>query len=137
MEKTFEEHAVLDVRAVCSRTSLTMEELLKEFVVYVATTYIKRYGRQLLVKVLSCEREACNAHDDCNAVAVKVTGTTDIVGHLSWKVSRVCSLFLKEHIDITARFTSSYVLHIYHVQHLQTVKFRCGKHFVTLIFVAV
>ena len=32
-------------------------------------------------EVLSCERKARNAHDDRNAVAVKVTGTTDIVGH--------------------------------------------------------
>ena len=68
---------------------------LKEFVVCTNTTYIKRYERQLLEKYLSCEKEARNAHDDRNDVAVKVTGTTDIIGHLPWKVSRVCSLFLK------------------------------------------
>ena len=44
-------------------------------------------------EVLSCEREARNAHDRYD-VAVKMTGTTDIVGHLPWKVSRVCLLFL-------------------------------------------
>ena len=44
-------------------------------------------------EVLNCERKAHNAHDRY-AVAVKVTGTIDIVKHFSRKVSRVCLLFL-------------------------------------------
>ena len=56
--------------------------------------HIKKYGRQLLIKLLSCEREACNVHDRY-AVAVKMTGTTDNVGHFPWKESRVCLLFLR------------------------------------------
>ena len=59
-------------------------------------------------EVLSCEREACNAHDRY-AVAVKVTGTTDIAGHLPRNVSKVCSFLLKDRVDITARFTSTYM----------------------------
>ena len=42
---------------------------------------------------LACEREAHNAHD-YYAVAVKRRGTTCIIRHLSWKLSRLCSLFL-------------------------------------------
>ena len=80
---------------VCVIERVLLWRNLKEFVVhvYVAITHIKRYGRQLFGEVLSCEREACNAHDHYD-VAVKMTGTTDIVGHLPRKVSRVCLLFL-------------------------------------------
>ena len=49
-------------------------------------------------KVLSYEGEARNAHDRY-AVAVKVTGITDIVGHLPRKVSRACLLFVKVRTD--------------------------------------
>ena len=41
---------------------------------------------------LACEREPHNAHDRY-AVAVKRSGIT--ICHLPWKLSRLCSLFLR------------------------------------------
>ena len=73
-------------------TRVLLWRSLKELVVQTENMLINRYGRQLLARYC-CEKEACNAHD-CYAVAVKVTGTTDIVGHLPWKLSRVCLHFL-------------------------------------------
>ena len=44
-------------------------------------------------EVLMCEREPHNVQDRC-AVAVKKAGT--VIGHLPQKLSRVCSLFLRQ-----------------------------------------
>ena len=93
MLKIFEQHAVLDMLAACDRASLTMEELERACCICGHHVY-KEIWEAAVGEVLSCERKARIAHDRY-AVAVKVTGTTDIVGHLPWKVSRVCSLFLR------------------------------------------
>ena len=76
------ERAISDVRAACDCMSFILWRSLKEFGVY------KEIWKAAVGKVLTCEREACNAHDRY-AVAVKMTGTTDsvawpladIVGH--------------------------------------------------------
>ena len=73
--------------------SLTMEERvlirrsLKEFAtLYICGHHIYKEIREAAVgEVLSCKMEARNAHHRC-VVAVKVTGTTNIVGHLPRKV---------------------------------------------------
>ena len=63
----------------------------KDAVVFEATTCTKSSGRQVLGEVLTCEREPDNASDRYT-VAVKKEGT--VVGHLSQKLTSVCSLFL-------------------------------------------
>ena len=50
---------------------------LKEFVVYAATTYCWQ-STTAVGEVLSCAREVHSAHN-CYAVAVKMTGTANIV----------------------------------------------------------
>ena len=71
---------------------------LNEFVVYAATTAVG--------EVPSYEKETHNAHDRY-AVAVKVTGTTDIVGHLPRKLSNVRSLFLRRGGTVDAIVTGA------------------------------
>ena len=84
------ERAILDVRAVCHCASFTMEELERGLLLHGHHVY-KEIWKAAVCKVLSCEREPHNAHDRY-AVAVKMTGTTDIVawtlanivGHCLW-----------------------------------------------------
>ena len=74
---TNKERAILDVSAVCNCAGLTMEEL--ERVCCVRSHHVhKEIWKAAACVVLNCEREARNVHD-CFAVAVKMTGTPDIV----------------------------------------------------------
>ena len=71
------EHSILDVCAACHGTSFTMEELETVCCVHGQHVY-KEIWKAAVGEVLSCEGQARNAND-CYAVAVKLTGTTDIV----------------------------------------------------------
>ena len=62
---------------------------LKELAVFEATTYIRKYGRQLLEKSW-CVQE--NSHDRYTAA---VKRERRIIGHLPRKLSRLCLLFLR------------------------------------------
>ena len=91
---------VLDVRAraVCNRVSLTVEELERVCCLRAHDVY-KEILEAAAGEVLNCERKAPTNTHDLYAVAVKVTGTTDIAGHLPQKVSRVCcSSCIKEEL---------------------------------------
>jgi len=66
-----------------------MEEFGRD--AFTATMYIKRCGRQLLEKCWVCERATQRSRSICT-VAVKKLGT--IMGHLPWRLSRVCLFFL-------------------------------------------
>ena len=69
----------MDVRAACDCTSFTctMEELERVCCMCHHHGY-KEIWKAAVGEVLSCEREGRNAHGRY-AVAVKMTGTTDIV----------------------------------------------------------
>ena len=69
----------MDVLAACDYTSFTctMEELERVCCMRHHHGY-KEIWKAAVGEVLSCEREGRNARD-CYAVAVKMTGTTDIV----------------------------------------------------------
>ena len=95
---------------LCVIVRVLLWRSLKEFVVYAATTYIQVVYEVIwevaVGEVLSYEKEACNTHD-CYAVAVKVTGTTDIVRHLPTLLDTFIVLII-----------------------------RCGKYFFSLLFIA-
>ena len=79
-----------------------MEELLERRCCVRDYHVYKEVWAAAVGEVLICEREPDNASDRY-AVAVKREGT--IVGHLSRKVTRVCSLFLRRGGSITCIVT--------------------------------
>ena len=71
--KNFEERSLLDVHAACDRASLTMEELERVCCTCIRGHHAyKEIWEAAVGEVLSCEREARNAHDHYD-VAVKMT----------------------------------------------------------------
>ena len=96
------------MHVVCDRVSFTctMEEPERVCCICSYDVYKKIWGAAF-GKVMSCEREAHNAHDRY-AVTVKVTGTTDIIGHLPTSLDTFVALIIC-----------------------------CGKYFTSLIFVAI
>ena len=91
---------------MCDLVSFTMKELERFYCIHDHHVYGEIW-KAAVCKVLSWEREARNTHDRY-AVAVKMTGTTDIIGHLPTLLD------------------TSVALMIY-----------CRKYFVSLVFVAV
>ena len=88
----------MDVRAACDRASLTLEEFERVCCSYTcpsrATVYKEIWKQLHVCEVLSCERETRNAHDRY-AVAVKMTGVTEIVGHLPTSLNTFVYLVIR------------------------------------------